>query len=53
MLYWYAEAEKVIPIPTKVECLSGIFAKQAALGFEHSVAVTGLELRKDRFYFIY
>ncbi|KAL9462616.1 hypothetical protein AB3S75_000587 [Citrus x aurantiifolia] len=35
------KAEKVIPIPTKVECLSGIFTKQAALGFEHSVAVTG------------
>ncbi|XP_024040119.1 ultraviolet-B receptor UVR8 isoform X2 [Citrus clementina] len=35
------EAAKVIPIPTKVECLSGIFTKQAALGFEHSVAVTG------------
>ncbi|ESR45256.1 hypothetical protein CICLE_v10003878mg, partial [Citrus x clementina] len=35
------KAAKVIPIPTKVECLSGIFTKQAALGFEHSVAVTG------------
>ncbi|KAH9716742.1 putative UVB-resistance protein UVR8 [Citrus sinensis] len=35
------KAAKVIPIPTKVECLSGIFTKQAALGFEQSVAVTG------------
>ncbi|KAH7557212.1 hypothetical protein JRO89_XS11G0075700 [Xanthoceras sorbifolium] len=34
------KAAKVIPVPTKVECLSGIFIKLAALGSEHSVAVT-------------
>lgn len=40
--YWCAEAKKVVPIPTKVECLSGITIKMAALALEHSVAVTGL-----------
>ncbi|KAK1587622.1 hypothetical protein Q3G72_014941 [Acer saccharum] len=34
------KAANVIPVPTKVECLSGIFIKLAALGSEHSVAVT-------------
>ncbi|TXG60243.1 hypothetical protein EZV62_014816 [Acer yangbiense] len=40
------KAANVIPVPTKVECLSGIFIKLAALGSEHSVAVTGLELKR-------
>lgn len=30
----------VVPLPTKVECLDGITVKMAALGSEHSVAVT-------------
>ncbi|KAJ4715152.1 ultraviolet-B receptor UVR8 [Melia azedarach] len=34
------KAENVIPVPTKLECLSGIVIKLAALGSEHSVAVT-------------
>ncbi|KAJ0021211.1 hypothetical protein Pint_31734 [Pistacia integerrima] len=40
--YWirYAEAAKVVPALTKIECLSGICIKLAALGSEHSVAVT-------------
>lgn len=34
------KAAKVVPIPTKVEYLSGLFIKSAALGSEHSLAVT-------------
>ncbi|KAB1222296.1 Ultraviolet-B receptor UVR8 [Morella rubra] len=33
-------ASKVVPLPTKVECLDGITIKMVALGSEHSVAVT-------------
>ncbi|XP_044503423.1 ultraviolet-B receptor UVR8 [Mangifera indica] len=33
-------AAKVVPVPTKIGCLSGIFIKHVALGSEHSVAVT-------------
>uniref|UniRef100_A0A2P2K1N2 RCC1-like domain-containing protein n=1 Tax=Rhizophora mucronata TaxID=61149 RepID=A0A2P2K1N2_RHIMU len=35
------KAEKVVPAPTKVECLNGITIKTIALASEHSVAVTG------------
>ncbi|WCJ37752.1 Regulator of chromosome condensation (RCC1) family protein [Euphorbia peplus] len=35
------KAKKVVPTPTKVDCLSGISMKMVALGAEHSVAVTG------------
>lgn len=45
--YWYADAAKVVPVPTKIGCLSGIFIKHVALGSEHSVAVTGLELKRQ------
>ncbi|KAL3721308.1 hypothetical protein ACJRO7_033755 [Eucalyptus globulus] len=34
------KSEKVVPVPTKVECLTGMFVKRAALGSEHSIAVT-------------
>ncbi|KAB5556465.1 hypothetical protein DKX38_007374 [Salix brachista] len=34
------EAENVVPVPTKVECLSGINIKMVALASEHSIAVT-------------
>ncbi len=43
MLYWYAGSATVVPLPTKVECLDGITVKMAALGSEHSVAVTGMK----------
>ncbi|XP_059431589.1 ultraviolet-B receptor UVR8-like [Corylus avellana] len=33
-------APKVVPLPTKVECLNGVTIKMASLGSEHSVAVT-------------
>lgn len=33
-------AAKVVPLPTKLECLNGVTIKMAALGSEHSVAVT-------------
>ncbi|CAK7354630.1 unnamed protein product [Dovyalis caffra] len=36
------EAKKAVPLPTKVECLSGINIKMVALASEHSVAITGL-----------
>lgn len=39
---WYAGAPKVVPRPSKVESLVGITIKMAALGSEHSVAVTGI-----------
>ncbi|EOX92733.1 hypothetical protein QUC31_003788 [Theobroma cacao] len=34
------KAAKVVHVPTKVECLSGLTIKTAALGSEHTVAVT-------------
>ncbi|KAJ6996493.1 ultraviolet-B receptor UVR8 isoform X3 [Populus alba x Populus x berolinensis] len=34
------KAENVVPVPTKVECLSGINIKMVALASEHSIAVT-------------
>lgn len=34
------KAANIVPVPTKVECLSGITVKLAALGSEHSVAIT-------------
>ncbi|KAF9681843.1 hypothetical protein SADUNF_Sadunf05G0045100 [Salix dunnii] len=34
------EAENVVPLPTKVECLSGININMVALASEHSIAVT-------------
>ncbi|PIN18662.1 putative protein, contains RCC1 domain [Handroanthus impetiginosus] len=34
------KAEKIVPHPCKVECLDGFSIKMAALGFEHSMAVT-------------
>ncbi|GAV76847.1 RCC1 domain-containing protein, partial [Cephalotus follicularis] len=34
------KAAKVVPVPTKVECLSGITIKVVSLGSEHTVAVT-------------
>ncbi|KAK6152964.1 hypothetical protein DH2020_012603 [Rehmannia glutinosa] len=36
------KAEKIISLPHKVECLDGVAIKTASLGFEHSIAVTGL-----------
>lgn len=44
MFYWYAGAAAAVHLPTKVECLDGITIKMAALGSEHSVAITGMEL---------
>lgn len=41
-----AGAAKVVKVPTKVECLAGITIKMAALGSEHSIAVTGTEMSK-------
>jgi hypothetical protein len=46
MLHCYAGAAKVVPLPTKVECLNGVTIKMAALGSEHSVAVTGRKLER-------
>ncbi|KAL6555867.1 hypothetical protein OROHE_007141 [Orobanche hederae] len=39
---WYqsTEAEKIIFLPLKVECLEGVSIKAASLGFEHSIAIT-------------
>ncbi|XP_073294968.1 ultraviolet-B receptor UVR8 isoform X2 [Primulina huaijiensis] len=34
------KAEKIIPVPVKVQCLDGVTIKIASLGFEHSIAVT-------------
>ncbi|KAL3844777.1 hypothetical protein ACJIZ3_002180 [Penstemon smallii] len=34
------KAEKIIPIPSKVESLGGLTIKAASLGFGHSIAVT-------------
>ncbi|XP_011097039.1 ultraviolet-B receptor UVR8 isoform X2 [Sesamum indicum] len=34
------KAEKIIPLPRKVECLDGVAIKMVSLGFEHSIAVT-------------
>ncbi|XP_030551341.1 ultraviolet-B receptor UVR8 isoform X2 [Rhodamnia argentea] len=34
------KSAKVVPVPTKVECLTGMFVKRAALGSEHSIAIT-------------
>lgn len=36
-------APKIVPSPTKVEYLDGISIKMAALGSEHSVAVSGMQ----------
>lgn len=44
MFYRYAGAAAAVHLPTKVECLDGITIKMAALGSEHSVAITGMEL---------
>lgn len=44
---WYTvltEAPQAVNIPTKVEYLSGLTIISAALGSEHTVAVTGLKL---------
>lgn len=38
----YAGGAKAVSIPTKVECLAGMTIRMAALGSEHSVAVTGI-----------
>ena len=38
-----AESEKVVPLPTKVESLDGLTIKMAALGSDHSVALTGMK----------
>lgn len=37
----FTEAAKVIPVPTKVDFLSGVYIKMVALGSDHSIAVTG------------
>lgn len=44
-MFWTfsAEAAKVVKHPTKVECLNGVTIRLTSLGFEHSVAVTGLK----------
>ncbi|XP_050203425.1 ultraviolet-B receptor UVR8 [Mercurialis annua] len=34
------QAKSVVPLPTKVECLSGLSIKMVALASEHSIAVT-------------
>ncbi|KAL8546772.1 hypothetical protein ACS0TY_006479 [Phlomoides rotata] len=34
------KAERIIPHPSKVQCLDGISIKMISLGFEHSIAVT-------------
>ncbi|KAI3472760.1 hypothetical protein Pfo_031077 [Paulownia fortunei] len=34
------KAEKIIPLPRKVECLDGVAIKTTSLGFEHSIAAT-------------
>lgn len=34
------KAAKVIPVPTKVDCLNGVSIKMAALGSEHSIAIS-------------
>ncbi|KAL0300268.1 UNVERIFIED_CONTAM: Ultraviolet-B receptor UVR8, partial [Sesamum angustifolium] len=34
------KAEKIIPLPRKIECLDGVAIKMVSLGFEHSIAVT-------------
>ncbi|XP_057972295.1 ultraviolet-B receptor UVR8 isoform X2 [Malania oleifera] len=34
------KAAKVVPVPSKVDCLIGITVKMTALGSEHSVAIT-------------
>ncbi|KAG8373663.1 hypothetical protein BUALT_Bualt11G0047600 [Buddleja alternifolia] len=34
------KAEKIVPVPCKVECLDGVTIKTASLAFEHSIAVT-------------
>ena len=39
----FAEVAKVIPVPSKVEFLNGVPIKIAALGSDHSIAVTGLK----------
>lgn len=36
-----AEAAKVIPVPSKVDFLNGVPIKMAALGSDHSIAITG------------
>lgn len=36
-------APNIVPLPTKVEYLDGITIKMAALGSEHSVAISGTQ----------
>lgn len=33
----------MVSVPGKVECLDGVTIKMAALGCDHSIAVTGLD----------
>lgn len=51
-LFWYrfAEAGKVIPVPSKVVSLEGLIIKMASLGSEHSIAVTGLKCARGRIF---
>ncbi|KAL0462229.1 UNVERIFIED_CONTAM: Ultraviolet-B receptor UVR8 [Sesamum latifolium] len=41
------KAEKIVPLPRKVECLDGVTIKMVSLGFEHSIAVTGRDIRSE------
>ena len=40
---WNVGAPNIVPLPTKVEYLNGINIKMAALGSEHSVAISGMQ----------
>jgi hypothetical protein len=41
--YLHAEAPNIVPLPTKVEYLDGITIEMAALGSEHSLAISGMQ----------
>ncbi|KAG1330683.1 ultraviolet-B receptor UVR8 [Cocos nucifera] len=40
VLYCIVGAESIVSTPTRVDCLDGIHVKAAALGLEHSIAIT-------------
>lgn len=40
-ILYLSGAPKAVSTPSKIECLTGIIIEMAALGSEHSIAVTG------------
>ena len=41
--YLHVGAPNIVPLPTKVEYLDGITIEMAALGSEHSLAISGMQ----------